>query len=615
MSEKKEDLIAGAGGVHEDGGRGRSRRKGSLQNAEKKKTCLPAIITAAVILAAGGAAGYYVSVAHTYQEAFLPNTHINGIDASKKTVEEVKALIEEGLSGYELKVLERTGAGEIITKAEIGLRSEFDGSLEELLAAQDSLNWVSALGTSAEYEISTMIVYDEEKLTERIRNLSCMNESLMEAPEDARLSDYISETKSYEIIPATEGTTLVAENVENAITHAVMNLQAEVDLDAEGCYTRPSVESDDEELQALEAQLNTYVGAVVNHTFGNEREVLNGDTIHTWLSVNGNQVTLDETKVSSYVRELAKKYNTAYSSRKFKTSYGKTVTISGGPYGWRMNESREASEIVEIIKAGEQQTREPEYLQKAASHGEYDYGNTYVEINLSAQHLYFYKDGKLIVDTDFVSGNESRGWGTPAGSYPLTYKQRNATLKGEDYETPVSYWMPFNGNIGLHDASWRNSFGGTIYKTSGSHGCVNLPPGAAKLIYENISAGDPILCYYLTETATTKTSKPTETTAAETAAATTAATTAAATAAPTTIAPTTTAPETTEAKPIETSAAIITPETPAQTSATVTPETNADGPGGQAVSTEVPASPNGPGAAPDYSGGPGATAGNGDDDN
>ena len=120
-----------------------------------------------------------------------------------------------------------------------------------------------------------------------------------------------------------------------------------------------------------------------------------------------------------------------------------------------------------------------------------------MEINLTAQHLFFYKEGKLVVESDFVSGNESRGWSTPAGAYPLTYKQRNATLKGQNYATPVSYWMPFNGGIGMHDAYWRSSFGGKIYKTNGSHGCINLPPAVAKTVYENISAGMPVLCYHL----------------------------------------------------------------------------------------------------------------------
>ena len=173
-----------------------------------------------------------------------------------------------------------------------------------------------------------------------------------------------------------------------------------------------------------------------------------------------------------------------------------------------------------MIRSGESGTREPVYSQTAASHGTNDYGDTYVEINLTAQHLFFYKDGKLLVESDFVSGNEARGWSTPSGAYPLTYKERNATLNGEGYSTPVSYWMPFNGGIGLHDAGWRSSFGGTIYKTNGSHGCINLPPSVAKIIYENISQGDPILCYELEGTEQTTTTnasgKPAETQPAET---------------------------------------------------------------------------------------------------
>lgn len=60
-----------------------------------------------------------------------------------------------------------------------------------------------------------------------------------------------------------------------------------------------------------------------------------------------------------------------------------------------------------------------------------------------------------MVESDFVSGNLAKGWGTPAGSYPLAYKQKNAVLKGENYRTPVNYWMPFNNGIGMHDAKWR----------------------------------------------------------------------------------------------------------------------------------------------------------------
>ena len=113
---------------------------------------------------------------------------------------------------------------------------------------------------------------------------------------------------------------------------------------------------------------------------------------------------------------------------------------------------------------------------------------------------WIYRDGVVILECDFVSGDTSKGNTTPPGVYSLYYKTSPFVLKsdtpGDSYETPVTYWMPFNGGIGFHDASWRGSFGGNIYTYSGSHGCVNMPTWAAAQMYENISAGYPIICYY-----------------------------------------------------------------------------------------------------------------------
>lgn len=477
--------------------RGRSRKRTDAPEGKKKagRIALAAVIGTAVLAAAG--AGYYFLETGKYKTAFFPNTTINGINASGKTVEEVKSLIEAGLSGYTLTVQARDGASGTIGTEEIGLHSEFDGSLEKLLEEQEPGQWIRYLKEGPAHEIRTMIAFDGEKLKEAVREFPFMDPDQMREPENARISEYDSGTRSYSVVPAVQGTELVEEQVEKAVAAAIVSLSDQVDLDAEGCYTKPAVDETDEGLNAAAAEMNRYVGAVVTHTFGDAREVLDGDTISQWITVDGGNVTLDESQAAAYVKELAGKYDTAYKTKTLKTSYGKDVTISRGHYGWKISQAAETAAVLSIIKNGEQQTREPEYSQKAASRGANDYGSTYVEINLTAQHLYFYKNGELLVETDFVSGNESRGWATPGGAYPLTYKQRNATLRGEGYATPVSYWMPFNGGIGLHDASWRGSFGGTIYKTGGSHGCINLPPKAAKTIFENISQGDPVLCYHL----------------------------------------------------------------------------------------------------------------------
>lgn len=501
--------------------RGRSRKK-------RPFPVKAVLITAALIFAAAGAGtGYYIHKGKQYETVFFPHTVINGIDVSHKTAEEVKELISSEIEGYVLTVQGRGGDTEQITKDEIGLHSVFDGSLEKYLDDQEPMEWWQHYSKESEYEISTMIAYDEEKLEERIKSLIFFDEEHAQPPKDAYLSEYQS-GQGYRVIPEESGSLLDQDKAAAGIADAIMNMKTELSLEELGAYVEPAVTSEDERLNSLAAELNRYVGVTVTYQFGDSREILNGDRIAGWLSVSEDgQVSLSTEEVAAYVKELASKYNTAYQKKTLKTSYGQTVTISGGFYGWRINQSEETNQLYAIIKSGESQTREPVYLQTANSHGENDYGNSYVEINLTAQHLFLYKDGKLIVESDFVSGNHAKGYDTPAGAFPLTYKQKDATLKGEDYRTPVDYWMPFNGNIGMHDAKWRSSFGGSIYKTNGSHGCVNLPPSAAKTIFENISAGYPVLCYHLDGTERKETSKTQqetvpETTAAETAAETTA---------------------------------------------------------------------------------------------
>lgn len=457
-----------------------------------------AIAGGALVAAAALIAGVsYYQIGKHYERVFLPNTTINGVDASKKSVEEVREVIASGINGYTLAVLERGGREETIKGTDIGLEAVFDGSLENLLAGQEAFQWISASKEPKSYEIDTMIQYDEAKLEDAFLKLSCFNEELMEKPENAYLSDYVS-GQGYTVIVPKEGSFLDPLRAKEGITEAIMYRKPSVSLEELEAYIRPEVLADDPGLLEQLETKNRYAGVTITYDFGTEKQVLNGDTISQWIGTGDQgEIALDSQAIGDYVKELASRYDTYNRAKTLKTSYGQTIKITGGVYGWRIDPSAEAAQLAELIRTGQSQEREPVYRQKAASRTGADYGNTYVEINLTGQHLFFYKDGKLVVESDFVSGNAARGWATPAGVYSLTYKQRNAVLKGENYRTPVDYWMPFNGGIGLHDAKWRSTFGGEIYKTGGSHGCVNLPHSVAKTIYENIEAGIPVLCYHL----------------------------------------------------------------------------------------------------------------------
>ena len=242
--------------------------------------------------------------------------------------------------------------------------------------------------------------------------------------------------------------------------------------------------------------MNQYIGVTITYEFGDRYEICDKDYIQDWLEVDDKfNVTFNLEKVRSYIDSIARIYNTFGKTRDFVNHDGKIIEVSGGDYGWLMDRAAETTRLIELIQAGKNVQVEPTYSQTARSRNTNDIGNSYIEIDLTLQHVWVYKDGKLVADTNCVTGNSSRGFDTPTGIYQITYKERNATLKGENYSSDVNYWMPFYYNVGLHDAPWRNSFGGSIYKRSGSHGCVNLPPKIAEIVFANIEKGTPVVCY------------------------------------------------------------------------------------------------------------------------
>lgn len=438
----------------------------------------------------------YVAFAIFFQSHFSFGTTLDGIDVSGRSVEKVQELIRAEIEGYSLELQEREGKTEVIYGSSFSIEPVFQGEIEELLKQQNGFMWIATLFKKEQLELEKVVSYDEKALEAALEALSCMQEANQRKPVDAGISEY-SKQDGYVLVPADYGTAIDRDAFIKTIREAVMVLAGEINLDEAGCYKDPEITDDNKELSDLIDKLNGYTGMTITYDFGDDKEVLDGGTVSTWIVRDGLKAEIDNDAVLEYVKGLAKKYNTAYQSKSLKTSYGTTVTISGGHYGWRIDNGGEVEQILEDLKGGADVEREPVYLQTANTHGENDYGDSYVEINLTAQHLFCYKDGKLIVESDFVSGNVAKGHSSPTGAFSLTYKTTDAVLRGEDYETPVKYWMPFAGDVGMHDANWRNSFGGNIYKTSGSHGCINLPPSVAKTIYGVIEKGYAVLVYTL----------------------------------------------------------------------------------------------------------------------
>lgn len=442
----------------------------------------------------------YIGISVYFMNHFFFGATINDINVSGSSVEEAQRKIDEKLSEYALTIVERDGTTENIAATDVDLAIPWNGQVEGFLEGQNGFVWIAKLFQSETYSLEMHVEYNEEKLNEKINSLSCMQPEKQVEPINAAISEYQAEG-GFSLVPSVPGTAINKEVLDTNIKSSILEMKPELVLADTLCYNQPIIADDHAPLLAAIDTLNKCVSTVVTYQVGSSTQVLDASTFVNWLTVSEDfTVGMDDNALTEYVKGLESTYNTAYKAKKLMTSYGTEVTITNGHYGWKINRSAEKEAIKENIFAGEAITRDLNYSMTANSHDGNDYGNSYVEINLTAQHLFMYVNGKLIVESDFVSGNSSKGWDSPTGAYPLTYKERNATLNGEDYSTPVSYWMPFAGNVGMHDADWRDSFGASIYKRNGSHGCINLPPSAAKKIFENIDAGFPVLCYTLSGT-------------------------------------------------------------------------------------------------------------------
>lgn len=443
--------------------------------------------------------GVYIGGAVYFRDKFFINTKVNGMDVSKQTVEMVDNTIANNIHKYTITLTERGKKKEKITADQIGYHYVSDGEVQGFKDQQNPYTWPRALWENYRYKFESSTTYDKKKLAKTLKALDCMNEKNVVAPKDAFLK--FGET-TYEIEPEVEGNTVDYEKLAALVKNLIEHGEKKASLEKNDCYVQPAVRQDNEPLNQLMNNLNQYCRTSITYVFGEKREVLDGKTIKDWVTYDeAGTVTFDEEQVRNYVNMLADQYDTYDRPREFKTNDGSMVTVKGGSYGWMVDQEQEIVDLTKLIQLGAEQERTPAFAQTAVSFDNSDLGQDYIEIDLTRQHLWMYIGGQVAVSSDFVSGSMVKaGCATPGGTYTLYYKKSPDVLRsdkpGDSYATPVTYWMPFNGGIGLHDANWRGSFGGNIYQYNGSHGCINLPTDAARQIYEQIYKGFPIICYY-----------------------------------------------------------------------------------------------------------------------
>lgn len=250
--------------------------------------------------------------------------------------------------------------------------------------------------------------------------------------------------------------------------------------------------------QSAKDEFHAYRNMSITYRFGDTTEVADNAKIMSWLKMNGSKVTFNEKKIKEYVSDLASKYDTINKKRAFRTHDGKMIDVDRNAYGYQIDQEKEVQQIISDLEGKAAVEREPVYsVTGIGRNGMDDLNGNYIEVSLDQQHLWLYQNGKLVTETDIVSGLPTEERATYTGAWSIAYKASPYTLSSEvyGYSTEVKYWMPFVCGQGLHDADWQTSFGGNVYKTKGSHGCINLPPDQAKIIYNTIEKGYPVICY------------------------------------------------------------------------------------------------------------------------
>ncbi len=316
--------------------------------------------------------------------------------------------------------------------------------------------------------------------------------------------------KGFELVDAFENV-LDREKASKVVREAIDAGLSQVNLVEAGCYHTPSYSSQDKAVIAEYEALQSFCSRITLDLTIQDEVVYRIDwkVLKDWIlrDENGDYVydkgiglMLDEAKVKEFAEKVHDE-TTTYWGRpwQFVDHNGDTIEVEAGNFGWVLKTYALRQAILKAFQERQSGFYELEfsYYPKSASEIKYGIGvgDSYVEVDLTEQHVYLYLDGELALDSPCVTGNVSWDMETPTGVFYIEYKQRNRTLRGPGYATPVKYWMHFYNHCGFHDAGWRKRFGDDIYLKDGSHGCINMPPDKAKELYDQVYAGMPVVVY------------------------------------------------------------------------------------------------------------------------
>ena len=489
--------------------------KGPKEKAPRKPWqtgILVACFVAVVVLVS--LAGVYIGIADDYKTRYLPGTTINGVDVSEGTPADFEDYIRVGAEVYSIDLTFRDST-ETIDGTQFDYHYVSSGEAQKILEEQNIFDWgLTKFGKTYEYKISWSTDYDRELLRNVVASLPELQPENETAPQNAYLN--LNEDLTFSIVPEVQGNFVFNEPVINTVLDAVEDRQASVDFTAmSGIYDAPVVYADNPDLNWELENLNGFLSTSVTYTLSNgETRTLDRDDLVSWITRDDNgyyhvEESVVREKTKAFVAEMAAAVYAEYDEVPFNsTNHGTIWFDNAGTYAVILDEATESEALFNNIWNHESSERAPVYIRNDTEKG-FDMGGSYVEVDVSMQHVYMYQNHELVFDAPCVSGTfYHAGYRTPIGIHKLNGKMEDATLYGPkkkdgtyEYIAEVEYWMPFTGSCGFHDAQWRteDQFGSGQYLYDGSHGCINLSLDKARELYEKIYVGIPVVVHYRTD--------------------------------------------------------------------------------------------------------------------
>lgn len=479
-------------------------RKQKQKNVNKKVNLILKFFIIVTMVACLLTGGYFAMYRYYENADFICGTWINGIYCAGKTVEEVEHELLTGMESVSLTVIDRNGKEQVLDSTAFGedaVTYSFRAELLKISDGQQATNWIADTFHSVHYEVEPDKTVSLEALDKAVTGLKCVMQA-------ARIS-----TPEVSIQKSSEGYSLKDEKaflldvskVKKAVYEALLNRSETLKLKDAGCYTTLPYSDEDKKTLALWEKLAEFQDCGIVYQFGEEQVPVDASVVSDWIAQDENReflfdkeggLMLKKDAMKEYIASLAAEYDTYGVTREFRTTRGDVVTIEGGTYGNKIDQKAEVKYLTEAFQNKVREVHEPVYERKAWAQGKDDIGDTYIEVDMGEQTMYYYEKGTCLIKTPIVTGNMMRRHDTPALVCFVYAKQKNRVLRGPGYASRVKFWMPVKGGIGIHDASWRDEFGGDIYKTAGSHGCINTPREEMETLFERVEVGTPVVMFY-----------------------------------------------------------------------------------------------------------------------